>query len=488
MITQAMDSPSASLVEILLTASRTVALQLNERLSVRIVHNAPLLAEWRGHGGQLAASLRALLEELLPQTRAREILTKVELAALANEESFTDLGVVMLHGPRGGGAAPHVSLGLHRVADGGEFPLLLTLRDVSTRAGLQQVLAQTQDSLDTALTALRSSPQTIRMFLVSAMTAVSALRATMKTPAREQEALRAKLTRLADGIEQLATEAVKVGLVTIVAACRALAERVEVLHQQQQVSGDELLPLAPLIDRIASAVGNASRIEEQRYSPPPQQARATATRATSSQARQKQADEWAQQTERRWNGFLRQRGEELGTLVKLHVDQAQLVPEPLRRGVDDMLQHLLRNAVEHGIETPEERLAADKPAAGQITVKFEDHGNAGIAMTVRDDGRGFNVERIGRAAVRSGIVSEESLVERDPGQVVGLIFKPNFTTENLAGEAGRGRGMSFLRRTVTRLGGQISVATKPGRYTQFVIQLPAGNAGMSEAAKESGAA
>ena len=483
-----MDSPSASLVEILLTASRTVALQLNERLSVRIVHNAPLLGEWRGHSGHLAAPLRALVEELLPLARAREILLKIELAALATDEAFTDLGMVTLHAPRGGGTAPHVSLALHRVATGEEFPLLLTLRDVSTRAGLQQVLAQTQDSLDTALTALRSSPQSIRMFLVSAMTAVAGLRATMKTPAREQEVLRAKLTRLAEGIEHLSTEAVNIGLVTIVAACRALADRVEALRQQQQVSGDELLPLAPLIDRIASSVGNASRIEEQRYSPPARQARETAARGAPSAARQKQADDWAEHTERRWSGFLRQRGEELGTLVKLHVDQAQLVPEVLRRGVDDMLQHLLRNAVEHGIETPEDRLAADKPAAGQITVKFEDHGQAGIAMTVRDDGRGFDVERIGRAAVRSGLVSEESLVERDPGQVVGLIFKPNFTTENLDGETGRGRGMSFLRRMVTRLGGQISVATKPGRYTQFVIQLPLSNVGIAEAPKESGAA
>ncbi len=56
--------------------------------------------------------------------------------------------------------------------------------------------------------------------------------------------------------------------------------------------------------------------------------------------------------------------------------------------------------------------------------------------------------------------------------MVGLIFKPTFSTENLEGEAGRGRGMSFLRRAVTRLGGQITVAIKPGLYTRFVIQLP----------------
>jgi len=93
-------------------------------------------------------------------------------------------------------------------------------------------------------------------------------------------------------------------------------------------------------------------------------------------------------------------------------------------------------------------------------------------MTVRDDGRGFDIERISRAAVLSGLVSEESLLEYDPGEIVGLIFKPPFSTEKLEGEAGRGRGMNYLRRAVARLGGQVGVATKPGVYTRFIIKLP----------------
>jgi two-component system chemotaxis sensor kinase CheA len=218
-------------------------------------------------------------------------------------------------------------------------------------------------------------------------------------------------------------------------------------------------------------VGNSARIEEQRYTAPPKAPAATPRTRAQPEVR-KDAEDWAHAAERRWNNFLRQRGEELGTLVKLLVQDAQVVPATLRRDVDDMLQHLLRNAVEHGIETPEQRLAADKPAGGQISVRFEDKGARGLHMTFRDDGRGFDVARIGRAAVMSGIVSEESLLEYDPGEVVGLIFKPSFSTENLEGEAGRGRGMNFLRRTVTRLFGQITVATKPGRYTRFEIHLP----------------
>jgi two-component system chemotaxis sensor kinase CheA len=93
-------------------------------------------------------------------------------------------------------------------------------------------------------------------------------------------------------------------------------------------------------------------------------------------------------------------------------------------------------------------------------------------MTVHDDGRGFDLARIGRAAVCSGLVSEESLARREPGELVGLIFKPSFSTEGLDGGDGQGRGMSYLRRKITRLGGQISVATKHGRYTLFTVELP----------------
>jgi two-component system chemotaxis sensor kinase CheA len=105
-------------------------------------------------------------------------------------------------------------------------------------------------------------------------------------------------------------------------------------------------------------------------------------------------------------------------------------------------------------------------------VGFARGENGTLKMTVHDDGRGFDLSRIGKAAVQSGLLSEESLSRRDAGDLVGLIFKPTFTTEGLADGERQGRGMSYLRRKITRLGGQISVATKAGRYTLFSIELP----------------
>jgi signal transduction histidine kinase len=467
-----MDGLTSSLIEIALTAGRALALQLNDKLAIRVVHNAPLLLEWRGHDDALPHSLRQLLEELLPLASASQVMQQVEAAATGADEAGTVLGTVLLRVPHGGGPDRSAALSLHRgAADDGPQPLVLVMRDVTPVASARQALARTQESLDAALVAVRAAPQALRLFLASSMASVNALRATMKLPARTQEAVQAKLARLKEAADQIGNDARTIGLGSVDQACSEFTQQVVALREKALVTGDDMLPLAPLLDGIAAGVGNCARIEEQRYTAPARVAAAPGGGRAQAEPR-KDAEDWAHAAERRWNNFLRQRGEELGTLVKLQVQDAHLVPVTQRRDVDDMLQHLLRNAVEYGIETPEQRLAADKPAAGQISVRFEDRGARGLHLTFRDDGRGFDVVRIGRAAVLSGIVSEESLLEYDPGEVVGLIFKPSFSTENLEGEAGRGRGMSFLRRTVTRLFGQITVATKPGRYTRFEIHLP----------------
>ena len=467
-----MDEPPSTLVEVLLATGRTLALQLNDKLAVRVVHNAPLLVEWRGTEDAVPHTLKLLLEEMLPLPHAGELLEQITTAAATADEAGVALGTSVLRVPQGGGPDRFVAMSLHRATGTRGTPLLLLLRDVTPSGAAQQSLARTQQSLDAALAMLRAQPAAIRKFLTQALTSIGDLRATMRLPARDQESVRAKLGRLQEQAERLGVDASEAGVDTIATACANLVLRVTTLLEQPLISGDALLPLAPLLDQVASSIGDCLRIEEQRHIPPARSPAATAA-TQGPTAQEKDAKSWARNAERGWSNFVRRIGEELGILVKLQVVDARLVPEGLRRDVDGMLQHLLRNAVEHGIETPEQRLAADKTVTGEVMIRFRDLGRQGMSMSVRDDGRGFDVERIGRAAVLSGVLSEESLLEYEPGEIVALIFKPSFSTANLAGEAGRGRGMHYLRRAVARLGGEISVATKPGVYTRVVIQLPA---------------
>ena len=110
---------------------------------------------------------------------------------------------------------------------------------------------------------------------------------------------------------------------------------------------------------------------------------------------------------------MHQNGDALGVLARLKMTGAELVPARHQRHVDAILHPLLDNALQHGIEDLERRLKAGKPAAGQITVTFRDMGAEGIEMTVHDDGAGFDVDRIGRAAVSSGLLTEATLGKRN---------------------------------------------------------------------------
>lgn len=406
--------PDDDLAVLLLGLGRTVVLRLDASLQLAGVHNPLLLGEWReaaGRRGDAPAALRALLGELMAPARASDLCAQIQSAQATLGQAGLYLGVAPLLAPRGGAMERHVATSLHPVT--GSSGLLLVLRDVSALHDVQQALAGTQLALDSAMAALRATPHALRMFLGSALTSLSAIRVTLRMPARDQEVLRDKLARLHAAVAQLGEEAGALALTPIQDACQALLHRVNALLERDPLPGDALLPLATLVDRIAATTGTLWRIEEQRHVEPQPR-----------RPRSRRQPDWTYASERRWASYLRHRGEELGVLVALQMHGAVHVPQHLRVSIDNLLQHMLRNAVEYGIETPEERLAADKPAGATIEVKFEPLGDARLRMSVRDDGRG------------------------------------------------RGLGLTFLRRAVARLGGQIAVAAKPAQYTQFVIDLP----------------
>src|SRR5690606_30995390 len=176
------------------------------------------------------------------------------------------LGVSALRAPRGGGAPRHVAISLHPASGTGD--LLLVLRDVSAMSDLQQSLADTQLALDSAMAALRSAPRALRMFLSSALTSISAIRLTLRLPARDDEALREKLARLHAAVAQLNGEAGALALTPVQDACEVLLHRLATLLAREEISGDALLPLAALVDRIAASAGTLWRIEEQRHAEP----------------------------------------------------------------------------------------------------------------------------------------------------------------------------------------------------------------------------
>jgi len=134
------------------------------------------------------------------------------------------------------------------------------------------------------------------------------------------------------------------------------------------------------------------------------------------------------------------------------------------------LTHLIRNAVDHGLETPEVREAAGKPAEGMLRLSAE-HRSGRILISIADDGAGINRERVLAKAVERGLVSPDAQLTNE--EIDNLIFAPGFSTaQTVSNISGRGVGMDVVRQNVKDLGGRISIQSTPGQGSVFTLALP----------------
>ncbi len=140
--------------------------------------------------------------------------------------------------------------------------------------------------------------------------------------------------------------------------------------------------------------------------------------------------------------------------------------------VGDPLLHLIRNAVDHGQETPEERRAAGKPEVGKIWLRAFHEGNS-VIIEVEDDGKGIDPEKIKKKAIEKGIITPQEAEKMDDREAIDLIFAPGFSTaEKVTDVSGRGVGMDVVRNNIKNLNGNVFVHTELGKGTKFVLSLP----------------
>ena len=164
---------------------------------------------------------------------------------------------------------------------------------------------------------------------------------------------------------------------------------------------------------------------------------------------------------------------DLGKQVRLEVDGGDVeLDREMIEMIRDPLTHIVRNAIDHGIETAEERIEAGKAPAGCLRVSARQAGNQ-ILIEVVDDGRGIDGEALMRKAIASGLVTAERGERLSPSQKTALIFLPGLST---AGEvtaiSGRGVGMDVVRANIERIGGVVDIDSRPGHGVRLVIRVP----------------
>ncbi len=140
--------------------------------------------------------------------------------------------------------------------------------------------------------------------------------------------------------------------------------------------------------------------------------------------------------------------------------------------IGDPLIHLIRNAMDHGLETPDERSAAGKSRVGTLVLAAVHEGNS-IIISIKDDGRGIDTDRVGRKAIEKGLISEEQLAAMSQREMFDLIFLPGFSTKEKATDlSGRGVGMDVVKTNIKKLNGLIEIKSEKGFGSEFILRLP----------------
>jgi two-component system chemotaxis sensor kinase CheA len=171
--------------------------------------------------------------------------------------------------------------------------------------------------------------------------------------------------------------------------------------------------------------------------------------------------------------MVRDLSQKLGKQVRLelHGEETEL-DKSVADEMGDPLVHLVRNAIDHGIETPGERRQKGKSGEGVLRILASQEGNS-IVIRIQDDGRGIPLEKVKAKALARGLVSEAELATMEPREIVNLIFLPGFSTaENVTDVSGRGVGMDVVRTNIRKINGSVEVESEQGKGSQIIIKLP----------------
>jgi len=450
----------------------------------------------------------SLLKGIVPEKTLRTAMDYVALlwGERVNEKlvkTINPLNEVEVHfdNPAGGFDTHFLEFDFNRVKSEGTLShLLVTVNDVTKRVMLSRELQESQEKaqaqLDLLLRILHVEPDSLTGFLTDADVSLKMVNSILKEPAREESAFRAKIDGIYRQVHAVKGEASALGLKTVEQRAHAFEESLNDLKGRATLSGSDFLPLVVKLDDLFNHLAQVremlSRLVDLHQ--------AIATRRTSGgQVEASKVDQWlagksdspvaeaaapaarssdsgesSSGLERTLEDLAVRVASSQSKQVALRCSGLEAVPEAYRRAVKDITIQLVRNAVVHGIEDPNERAKSRKSATGTLAVEFQQRGNEGFELVVQDDGRGLQLDRIKEVAVQRGLITQAQAAMLDPRQTMALIFRPGFSTaDRVTTDAGRGAGMDLVRILVAELGGRVGLASAGGRFSKFKIWLPA---------------
>ncbi|MEQ9364686.1 MAG: ATP-binding protein, partial [Leptospirales bacterium] len=348
-----------------------------------------------------------------------------------------------------------------RIYDQGRITHLMgAVKDTTAQVTLARELRESQETsrqqMERLFSVLHVEPQALSDFIVDSRAELERINEILRVddPART---LLAKLQAIYRSMHTIKGNAAILNLGFFAAPAHQFEEKLDEILKQSEIQRSEFFPLVFMISEIQGLLGELDGLSRRL---------SDYSRSTADGSR----DTFVRTVE----SMIERLSPELGKSVTLDAKEfeGERIPAEHRKALKDILVQLVRNSLSHGIESPSEREAVNKPAHGTIrliTRTVEDS----LQLAVMDDGRGLAIGKLRDLALESGRWTAEEVAGWSESRIAKLIFLPGLSTaDSVSHLAGRGVGMDIIRRSIHDPGGKIRTSFAPGKFTEFSILIP----------------
>lgn len=362
--------------------------------------------------------------------------------------------------------------------------LMTTVSDVTEQVLLARELKaseeRTKNQMSLLFNILHIDPQQLKPFVEESDESVRKIKSTLKAAADKAIAddYYLLLTDIYRIVHNIKGNASILDLKFFAESAHELEDMIREVQSKPSIKGEDFITLLFKISELESNIDDIKALVGRlmAYQGVSRSAGGTESPAPAPASERRAPDRQVDLVINQLNDAARKLSAGLNKKVEFNSKQfeASVVPDNQVPLIRDVLIQLMRNSLVHGIESPDERTRAGKPVTGTISVITSVTEEPGyLAIKIRDDGRGLQIEKIRQKAIEMGKWNEGQLRAMPAGQVAKLIFEPGFSTaDEVTMDAGRGVGMDLIRKNVTQAGGKISMSSGPGKFCEFTIKLP----------------
>ena len=464
-----------------------LARQENERILGSVREGLFLLTRERTVGSQRSNSLDKLFgDRLKTGDNFHQVLSRIcTLESAEAAENYIDVlfnrkikqalleqlnplkEIELLDSPGKRKGATFVSFEFDQIRENNEVvALLVSVFDVSDEVRLARELATAESrakgEIDLLLGVLDHNPDTVADFLQSARNSLQQINHELQGIQPARQSYPQLVNRIARTLHGLKGEAATLGCNSISQEIHDFENLLSPLRGRADVQGDDLIPVAVALSRLLAEVAKVdvvvNRIQQH------------VTGRRSESAPPDPLWETLQDIEK----FALRVAEDLNKKVRFEVAVPRLdkVPPRIASILQQAVPQLIRNAIAHGIESPEERQQLGKPMAGLIRVEITSEADGTLTMAIHDDGRGISVGHLRTVLVARNLFTPEEVSEMSDDQIIAMLFEPGFSSLDQAHlHAGRGDGLGVVKEVLRKIDGRLRISSRVNSHTRFIMQL-----------------